>query len=79
MNYDEILERIENAETQETILELKTTIALSCDDDEITEAEYHELRNMCDLLVDELPTEQALNDGGREDLEQTYYQLTRLR
>ncbi len=79
MTYNEILEAVQNAETQETILELRTTIALSCDDDEITEAEYHELRNVCDLIIDELPTESSLHEAERDDLNETYYQLTRLR
>lgn len=79
MTYNEILEAVQNAETQETILELRTTIALSCDDDEITEAEYHKLRNMCELIIDELPTESSLNEAEREDLEQTYYDQIKLR
>lgn len=76
MTYNEILERIENAQTCCELEELRTTIAESCDECEITEAEYHELRNMCDLIIDELPTESSLNEAERDDLNETYYQLT---
>ena len=77
MNYDQILEAINNAETQETILELKTTIALSCDDDEITEAEFHELRELCDLSLPLLPTEHAQREAEKDDLNRTYYEQTK--
>lgn len=78
MNYDEILEAINAAETQETIIALKTTIALSCDDNEITDAEFHELRNICELCRPLLPTEHAQRENEREDLEQTYYQQIKI-
>jgi hypothetical protein len=77
MTFDEILEAINNAKTQETILEIKTNIALSCDNDEITEAEYHELRDICDLSLELLPSEQSAREAEKDDLEETYRNLTK--
>jgi len=79
MNYNELLERIENAKTCCELEELRTTIAQSCDDGEIGYIEYRELRMKCEHLAIDLPTQQALDEAERDDLNETYYQLTRLR
>ena len=79
MTYNEILERIENAQTSCELEELRTTIAESCDECEISENEYRELRMKCEHLAIDLPTRQALDAEEREDLEQTYFDQIKLR
>jgi hypothetical protein len=79
MNYNEILECIENAATSCELEELRPTIAQSCDDGEITENQYRELRMKCEHAAMDLPTQNALDAAEREDLEQTYYDQIKLR
>ena len=78
MTYNEILERIENAATCCELQELRTTIAQSCDDGEITESEYRELRMKCEHAAMDLPTQNALDAAEREDLEQIYFDAIKL-
>jgi len=77
MNFEQTLEAINLAETKEAISELKNIIALSCDNSEITEQEFTELRELCELSKDLLPSEHAQRQNEREDLERTYYQQTK--
>lgn len=77
--YNELLERIENAATCDALEELRPTIAQSCDDGEITETQYRELRMKCEHTALDLPTQDALDEAEREDLNETYYRLTRPR
>jgi hypothetical protein len=79
MTYNEILERIENAQTCCELEELRTTIAQSCDDCEITENQYRELRMKCEHAAYDLPTQNALDATEREDLEKTYFDAIKLR
>ena len=79
MTYNEILERIENAQTSCELEALRPSIAESCDECAITDAQYRELRMKCEHTTVDLPTRQALDAEEREDLEQTYYDQIRLR
>jgi hypothetical protein len=79
MTYNEILERIENAQTCCGLEELRTTIAQSCDDSEISENEYRQLRMKCEHAAMDLPTQNALDAEEREDLEQIYFDTIKLR
>jgi len=79
MTYNEILERIENAATSCELEELRPTIAESCDNGEITESEYRELRMKCEHAALDLPTQNALDAEEHEDLEQIYFDAIKLR
>jgi len=77
--YSELLGKIESAITSCELHELRQTVAQCRDDEQISEAEYTSLRREITNRIYDLPTQQALDEAERDDLNETYYQLTRLR